>query len=61
MCPPRRIDEPNRLESVIALVHAASRLHNEQPIDLYRLHAYFTVSDEPEDDVADAKVQWDFE
>ncbi|KAM0710464.1 hypothetical protein Q7P35_002827 [Cladosporium inversicolor] len=54
MCNNRTISEPNRLEAVIQFLHIANQVRNE-PIDLYHLHDYFTVSpDEPEDDVADA-------
>lgn len=62
MCPTHQIDEPTRLAAVIELVHNASRNSTNDPIDLYRLHDYFTPTDEPEDDVADANqnVGYDF-
>jgi hypothetical protein len=53
MCHFKIIDEHHRLENIVALIHAAGRVNN-QPIDLYRLHDYFILTDEPEDDVADA-------
>lgn len=31
-----------------------SRMHHTDPIDVYRLHDHFTVTEEPDDDVADA-------
>jgi len=63
MCPNRQIDSPIHLPAVIELVHNANRPgSNNDPIDLYRLHARFTPTDEPEDDVADANanVGYDF-
>jgi hypothetical protein len=56
MCHFKVIDEHDRLENIVALVHAAGRVNN-QPIDLYRLHDYFVLTDEPEDDVADANEE----
>jgi hypothetical protein len=56
MCHFKVIDEHDRLENIVALVHAAGRVNN-QPIDLYRLHDYFVPTDEPEDDVADANEE----
>jgi hypothetical protein len=56
MCHFKVIDEHDRLENIVALVHAAGRVNN-QPIDLYRLHDYFILTDEPEDDVADANEE----
>ena len=54
MCPNLLIDEHERLAHVLDLVQNANRNPNSEPVDLYRLHAYFTPTDEVEDDVADA-------
>jgi hypothetical protein len=53
MCHFQVIDEHDRLENIAALIHASGRINN-QPIDLYRLHDYFILTDEPEDEVSDA-------
>jgi hypothetical protein len=53
MCRSQVIDEHDRLENIVALIHSAGRINN-QPIDLYRLHDYFILTDEPEDEVSDA-------
>lgn len=62
MCPTETIPELSRLETVIEIIHVESQAHPNEPIDLYRLHDYFTTTDEPEDDVADENynVGWEF-
>jgi hypothetical protein len=56
MCHFKTIDEHDRLESIVALIHAAGHINN-QPIDFYRLHDDFILTDEPEDEVADANEE----
>jgi hypothetical protein len=56
MCYLHTIDEHGRLLTTIELLHAAGQTSNE-PVDLYRLHAYFVTTDEREDDVANANEE----
>jgi hypothetical protein len=62
MCPTQQIPELSRLETVIEIIHVESQAHPNEAIDLYRLHDYFTTTDEPEDDVADENyyIGWEF-
>lgn len=56
MCIHKTIDEHDRLETIVELVHEASHA-NDHPIDLYRVRDYLLTTDEPEDDVAEANHQ----